>query len=218
MEHHFCCPFVTLGDFHFLWECLRVVFNIFWGSPSQPGSLCNLREYIHRVRVSKEVKVFNVGDEFLLYAFKAHLIARLCTVLNVDSTDDPTEHEPTLEWLESIAMATVSDLFYPVASDDPVYLFHRTFLHMGFLYSDLRNAIRFEDGPQIIRHWQLWLPHFLGTGKKNYSVEAANMLVNLKADFPKHIAYIAINNRTVNMEGKPGRGKPLDLLMEHYNL
>lgn len=102
--------------------------------------------------MSKDVKVFNVGDEFLLHAFKTHLIAHLCTVLYVDSTDDPIEHEATLEWLESIAMATVSDVFYPVASDDPVYLLHRTFLHMGFLYSDLRNAICFENGPQITRH------------------------------------------------------------------
>lgn len=89
---------------------------------------------------------------------------------------------------------------------------------MGFLYSDLRNAIHFEDGPQTICHWQLWLPRFLGTGKKNYSVEAANLLANLKADFPKHTAYIAINNHTVKMEVKQGRGKPLDLVMEYYNL
>ena len=33
---------IAKGDFHFLWECLRVVFLIFWGSPSQHGSLCNM--------------------------------------------------------------------------------------------------------------------------------------------------------------------------------
>ena len=30
---------------------------------------------------------------------------------------------------------------------------------------------------------------------------------------PKHLSYIAIHNRTVNLEGKPGRGKPLDQMM-----
>ena len=34
---------------------------------------------------------------------------------------------------------------------------------------------------------------------------------------PKHLSYIAIHNQTVNLEGKPGRGKPLDQMMEHYN-
>ena len=57
----------------------------------------------------------------------------------------------------------------------------------------------------------------MGTGRNNYSVEAANLIANLQADFPKHIAYVSTHNRTVNMEGRPGCGKPIDQLMEHYN-
>jgi hypothetical protein len=38
------------------------------------------------------------------------------------------------------------------------------------------------------------------------------------ADFPKYIAFIATYNGTVNTENKPGRGKPIDQMMEHYNL
>ena len=63
-----------------------------------------------------------------------------------------------------------------------------------------------------------WLPRFHATRCKNYATEAANLVVNLTARFPKHISYIAIHNRTVNMDGKPGHGKPLDQVMEHYNL
>ena len=44
------------------------------------------------------------------------------------------------------------------------------------------------------------------------------MMANLCADYPRHIAYIITHNRTVNIEGKTGRGKPLDQMMEHYNL
>ena len=46
-----------VGDFHFLWECLRVVFSIFWGIPSQQGSLSSLRSVAHRLNVDKKVKV-----------------------------------------------------------------------------------------------------------------------------------------------------------------
>ena len=42
---------------------------IFWGTPAQPGSLCNLRELIRRVQVDKGVRVFSVGGEFILHAF-----------------------------------------------------------------------------------------------------------------------------------------------------
>ena len=108
------------------------------------------------------------------------------------------------------ANSIVSQTLYPSTFTDTVYDLHRSFLHTAFLYADLRQAIRFEKGEQIIRHWKWWLPRFHATGCKNYATEAANLVVNLNARFPKHISYIAIHNRTVNMDGKHGHGKPLD--------
>ena len=195
-----------------------MIFFIFWGDPSLPGSLCNIREYINRKQVDKGVKVFNVGDEFITHAFRAHLIASICCHLKLKSPDDEINHEITQQWLENTAEEIVAKALYPEPSKDPVYHFHKSFVNMAFLYSDLRMAIRWEDGPHIIRHWKLWIPHFMGTGMKNYALEAANLIANLKVDFPAHISYIVSNNRTVNMRGKPGEGKPLDQLIEHYNL
>ena len=206
------------GDFHFLWECLRVVFAIFWGNPTQSGSLCNMREQINRKLVDKKVKVFSIGDEFLLHAFKAHLTARVCTLFKINSPADNIQHPCSTQWLRTTAQWLVNESLKPIKCDDPVYTLHRSFQHTAFLYIDLRNAIRWENGPQIISHWKLWLPRFCATGCKNYAVECVHQLTNIYADMPKHLAYIAIHNRTVNIEGKPGRGKPLDQMMEHYNL
>ena len=72
----------------------------------------------------------------------------------------------TERWLRETAETLLADTIMPVQASDPVYALHRSFLHLGFLYYDLRNAIRWEDGPQIIQHWVLWLPRFLATGKK----------------------------------------------------
>ena len=191
---------------------------MFWGDPTIPGSLCQLREYIRRVQVDKDVKYFNVGDEFIIHVFKAHLLAAVCKKFSISSTTDKIEHRPDREWLQTKAEYFVKSLLFPVDSSDPVFLRHSAFIHTAFLYVDLRNAIRWEDGPHIVRHWKWWLPRFLGTGKKNYAKEAAHLICNLTADFPKHIAYIAMNNRTVNTTGKQGHGKPVDQLMEHYNL
>ena len=83
---------------------------------------------------------------------------------------------------------------------------------------DLRKAIRHEEGTHIIRLWKHWAILFLGTNRKNYSAEAYNLLCNLQASYPKHIAYIVTHNRTVNVHGMPGRGKPIDQMLEHYNL
>lgn len=162
--------------------------------------------------------MFSTGDEFLIQMFKAHMIASICDHFKIKSTDDSIKHDNSLQWLEETAKQIVAQTLFPAVSNDPVYYFHKSFLHLSFLYTDLRMAIRYEDGPQIIRHWKIWIPYFIGTGMRNYASEAANMMANLKADFPHHIAYIAIHNRTVNMQGKSGRGKPIDQLIEHYNL
>ena len=120
--------FYNTGDFHFLWECLRVVFKIFWGSPSHTGSLCNHREYIRRLQVDKSVKVFNVGDEFLVHVFKAHLAANICTLLKLESRNDPIDHEKSLQWLQETAESlTEETLVADTTSTDSVYKMHRAF-------------------------------------------------------------------------------------------
>lgn len=178
-----------------------------------------MREFISRKLVNKKVKTFNVGDEFLMHAFKAHYIARICSILGVSSPDQDIPHTQSTQWLKDKAQVIVQEAINPIrTTTDPAYMKHRSFLHLAFLYVDLRLAIQWEDGPHIIRHWKLWLPRFIGTGCKNYAAEAVNLLSHLQADFPKHIAYIAMHNRTVNTRGKPGHGKPIDQLMEHYVL
>ena len=44
-------------------------------------------------------------------------------------------------------------------------------------------------------------------------------IANLKADFRKHIMYLATHNRTINTEGRAQRRKPTDqnFMVEHYN-
>ena len=134
-----------------------------------------------------------------------------------DKTDDVRFLSAMDAWLRSDSEASlkmvVSNTYPSSSCTDPIHNLHQTFLHTGFLYSDLRQAIHFEDGHHIVRHWKLWLPRFLGTGCENYGTEAADLIINLTARFPRHISYIATHNRTVNMSGIPGHGKPLDQVM-----
>ena len=88
-------------------------------------------------------------------------------------------------------------------------------MHGTFQYVDLRDVIRYEDGPQIIRSWKHWL---LSGGRINYTFEAVNMLCNMTCNYPPHIAYIVTHNPCANMSGKEEKAKSLDQLIEHYNL
>ena len=76
-------------------------------------SLCNAREYISRRQVSKDVKVFSVGDEFVLHFFKAHLVASICTILRIGLPTDPIEHIDSIERLRETAATLVSKTISP---------------------------------------------------------------------------------------------------------
>ena len=131
-----------------------------------------MREQIRRNQVDKDVKVFSVGDEFVVHSFKAHLSARICIMLGLQSTSDTIPHEKSLAWLQSTAEKLVSETLMPThtPSSDTLYSMHRAFLHLAFLYVNLRCAFRFENGPHIVRLWKLWLPRLIGTWWKNYAV------------------------------------------------
>ena len=122
------------------------MFKIFWGNPDQHGSLGNLREIIHRNRVTKDVKVFNIGDEFLLHVFKAHLTAAIMEEFNMETKTTAVDHPQSLQWLEDKAQLIVSNVLVPSTSADPVYRMHRSLLHLAFLYVD---PIRWECGEHM---------------------------------------------------------------------
>ena len=96
--------------------------------------------------------------------------------------------------------------------------FQRSFLYTALLYTDLRRAIRLEEGEQIIRQCRLWLSYFLGSGKYSYASEAATLLCKVQAIYPQQVAYIVTNNRTINMDGHAGHRKSIEQMLEHYNL
>ena len=138
---------ITSGDFHFLWECLRVLYSMFWGAPTQVGSLCHLREVIKRNQVDKGVKIFNVGDEFLVHVFKAHFSARILTILGAQSFTDSIPHESSKEWLNKKAEEIVTKCIIRSSSSDYTESFHRQFLHRAYLYIDLREANQMGKWP-----------------------------------------------------------------------
>ena len=71
-----------------------------------------MREYISRKQVDK-AKVFYVADEFLMHTFKSHLLARVCSLLDIasPSSDINHIHVATLEWLQQKAKDRVHQCF-----------------------------------------------------------------------------------------------------------
>ncbi|XP_019615400.1 PREDICTED: uncharacterized protein LOC109463125 [Branchiostoma belcheri] len=210
------CP----GDFHFLWETGRCLFLAYWSSPKNIGSLAHLKDAVDRRTVDSLGKKFNQMDEFLHHACEGHLVAALLQHLEMDSPSEVIE-ERTEEELEDLVHSFMDQYIFKRSSgnsvDDSVFQFATSLLQHLMLYTDLRQCIRDEDGPAVVAHWRFWLPTFLGTGRSQYSTEAANHLANLMADWSPKTAYVLTHNRGVNTHSKEGHGKPVDMLVEHYN-
>ena len=54
--------FVHIGDFHFLWECQRVILDAFWGDVRVVGSLSNLRQHINNYPIHRLQLSLNLRD------------------------------------------------------------------------------------------------------------------------------------------------------------
>lgn len=63
-------------------------------------------------------------------------------ILNVPSPSEPVPHEKSLEWLSSTAKSIVEERVLPLGSQDPLYALHRSFLYIGFMYTDLYRIVK----------------------------------------------------------------------------
>ena len=111
-----------------------MLLQAYWGSPTVPGSLCNLRDHIHRGLVDKAGKTFNIADEFVTHSVRAHMIAAICSHLGMSRPTDSLVHDCSREWLESTAKSFVRSKVLPSESKDPVYGLHQSYLYTGIMY------------------------------------------------------------------------------------
>ena len=95
---------------------MGMLFVMFWGTPAQPGSLCNLREVIRRTQVDKTAKVFSTADEFMVHTFRAHLLASVTTSIGVSDVSHSIAHEDSEEWLRNQAEKLVKEILLPQTS------------------------------------------------------------------------------------------------------
>ena len=122
-------------------------------------------------RLKSNYRAGSPSDMVLVQDLRVHLIS---TPVSASTSQLPTSTGSQLSqlWLEETASSFIHKVVW-VPSDshtheaDSVYNQHRSFLHAAFLYTDLRNAVRCEDGPRIISHSGAYAG-FLKGGSKIY--------------------------------------------------
>ena len=117
-------------------------------------------------------------------------------------------------------LSTFVDVQYPPCSakeDDRVRAYAKEVMSLGLLLMEFIDSIREGDGTRIVRCWRYFLPLFKACGRKNYCIEAFNLLFQYEYAFTDRMRHQLMWERTINTHGRPGKNVSMDLHMEHIN-
>ena len=186
--------------------------------------------------VTKPEKSVSACEEFFLLVVEGHICTAAMQLFNMSSLDD----EPSLQYFPQESMKLTSqhcwklmilaikkiidsfvDISYPKASteedEDNVCAYAKEVMSLGLLLMAFIDGICEGDGERIIRCWRYFLPLFKASGRKNYVIEAFNLLLQYEYVFTPRLRQQVMWERTVNIHGRPGRNVSMDLHMEHIN-
>ena len=164
------------------------------------GTLYQLRNAINRTNISESVDDFNACEDFFVLVVRCHIVAAAMQYLSMKYISDAPSHPLLVQdlWLKSederrdtlqgVVMEVV--LLYvnfevqfrdgPVdideVIDDKVQCYASEMLTCGLMYLEFSDCIREGDGSRILRCWRYLMLILKVTSRKNYSIEALNML------------------------------------------
>ncbi len=187
--------------------------------------------------VKKPVRDFNACDDFFKLIVTCHILTASLEVLGMDSlTGTPSPavlSDPQNMWMETntrrkevfkAICEKIVDRFIhfqfnktDTESTDKVHKYGKQMLSLGCFYLEYSDAIQEGDGDRVVRCWRYLLPIFKSSGRKNYSIEALNMLYQYQYKLTPRQSAELIWNRFINTHGVRGRNIPGDLHQEHLN-
>ena len=204
-------------------------------SVSDGGTLYQLRNLINRRNVNNDPS-HNVtpSEDFILTVLDGYIVNAAMNIFKMEScTDVPyllpettvnmNESEKTeiiLQAPKKLVASFVDIAFNETKNkniDDGVYSYTCEVISLGLLLNEFNDAIREGDGRRILRCWKFFLPIFKACDRKNYAIEAFNLLCQYHFWFTQRMAAQLMWSRTVNTTGKPGKNISCDLHMEHLN-
>ena len=97
------------------------------------------------------------------------------------------------------------------------FFYAKHVISTGLLYKEFVDSICEGDGLRALHCWHFFLPLFKSANRKNYAIEALNLLVQYHYIFPPRQAEQLLWSRFVNTLGWAGHNIPCDLHLEHLN-
>ena len=157
------------------------------------------------------------AEDFLLVVLYSHIVAAAKVVLS------NKEHPADLESVSKSIVQKFINIKLPSPKPstskavDKVHIYGKEVMTLGLLWLNFYDSIREADGDRIIRNWKFNLLVFKAGKRKNYSIEAVNLLLQLDHLLSPREAAQLKWSRCINTSGRQGCNILMDLHMEHLN-
>ena len=120
-------------------------------------------------------------------------------------------------WSICTCMILFSNVISGPASSDGIMEYGKEVFSLGMLYMEFHDAIKEGDGLRVLRCWKYLLLIFKASQRKNYSIEAFNLLCQYFYYLSPQMCQQLLYSRFINMQRRIGCNMPCDLHMEHLN-
>ena len=99
------------------------------------------------------------------------------------------------------------------------YQYEASLIIAGLTYLEGHSSTKAGDGARCLDFERIALLYFMGSKKsKNYKIATAKDLIETLCTFTEFQSHLSINNRFVNLSGKPNSCKSVDHMVEHLVL
>ena len=190
-------------------------------SAAEKGTLYQLKNLLNRTAVPLDPSDnMKAAEDFLLVVLHSHIVAAAKAVLDEsEAIDDVLSLSKTIvENYITITLPSSSANKPPsVKCLDKINMYATEVLTLGLLWHSFHDAIKEGDGDRIIRNWKFNLLAFKSARRKNYSIEALNLLLQVNYILSPREAAQVKWCRSVNTSGRQGHNIPMDLHLEHLN-
>ena len=159
------------------------------------------------------------AEDFLQVVLHGHIVAAAETICGASDGSKLSLAELSKAVVEKFVHICVPLPSSPKVAQvkDKKYLYATEVLTLGLIWENFHDATREADGDRLMRIWKFLLLIFKVARRKNYSIEALNLQLQLNYTLFARQAMQLKWSRCINTTNIAGRNIPMDLHLEYLN-
>ena len=149
------------------------------------------------------------AEDFLETILEAHIVVTTEAFKKSDSTALSSAQEIFTKFVQLAPNNSTRN--------DEIFTYACETITLGLIWKSYHDSVKEGHGNSILNIWKFLLVIFKQNGRRNYSKEAAILLINLNFLTTERLAKQIVTSRFINSKGRIGCNIPCNLHLEHLN-